>query len=79
MAIIRLLSFTLVTLWLTASSMFAQQAPPRATSFAAFAYADNLTNTTGWLPHWESSTPNTSPVNRGRTTPFAIEVWQKAE
>ncbi len=46
---------------------------------AAFAYADNLTNTPVWLPQWGSSLPNTIPVNRGRTLFFGIEVWQKAE
>jgi len=47
--------------------------------FAPFIYADNLTNTPVWLPDWGSGTPNTIPVNRGRTILFGIQFWQKAE
>jgi hypothetical protein len=50
-----------------------------ARGLALFVRANDLLNTSVWLPMLGTSRANTIPVTRGRTILFGIEIWQKAE
>jgi hypothetical protein len=50
-----------------------------ARGLALFVHANDLLNTSVWLPMLGTPLANTVPVNRGRAILFGIEVWQKAE
>lgn len=47
---------------------------PTSRGLALFAHANNLANSSIWLPDWGGNSGDTIPVDRGRTIYFGIEV-----